>query len=112
MRGADEASRLLLLHQRLGGKLEDLLAPTRRLHLMLDVRLAAERAAPRRAVVAVLSDALLLARPRKALGVRPLAAASPRRATRAKERATRPLRLHGVLPLEACSAHLNPNANA
>ena len=67
MRGADEASRLLLLHQRLGGKLEDLLAPTRRLHLMLDVRLAAERAAPRRAVVAVLSDALLLARPRKRL---------------------------------------------
>ena len=112
VRGADEAARLLLLHQRLGGKLEDLLAPTRRLHLMADVRLAAERAASRRAVVAVLSDALLLARPRKALGVRPLAAAALRRATRARERATRPLHLHGVLPLEACTLTPVPAAPA
>ena len=112
VRDVDEAARLLLLHQRLGGKLEDLLAPTRRLYLMADVRLAAGRAAPRRAVVAVLSDALLLARPRKALGVRPFAAASPRSATRAKVRATCPLHLHGVLPLEACTLTLVPAAPA
>ncbi len=54
VRGADEAAGLLALHQRLGGKLHDLLAPTRRLHLLADVKLAPEGSTQRRrAVVAV-----------------------------------------------------------
>ena len=124
--------------------MQDLLAPTRRLHFQADVRLAAERSSHRRRAVLVarrvygspfpgsvdatagqptaslpplatsrhtslneqcsatfdqvLSDALLIARPRRAL---------PRPLSRAKDGAP-PLWLKAVLPLEACTLRMAP----
>jgi len=104
VRGSDEAAQLLLLHQKLGGKVHDLLAPTRRLHLQADVRLASERShQKRRSVLVVLSDVLLIARRRRALA-RPLA--------RARERRAPLLWLKAVLPLEACLLKPAPTGGA
>ena len=104
VRGSDEAAQLLLLHQKLGGKVHDLLAPTRRLHLQADVRLASERShQKRRSVLVVLSDVLLIARHRRALA-RPLA--------RTREKRAPLLWLKAVLPLEACLLKPAPTGGA
>lgn len=114
IKGAEDGTRLVALYHELGGKLPALLAPTRALELELDVKMA--KAGPRltarrkRYRLALLSDALVIARQKKAALTLRRALSSRRRDGAVPVSAGTPsapaapsLKLKAVLPLPAIS---------
>ena len=69
-KGAAEGARLIEVYHELGGKLPALLAPSRSLLMEVELKLSVRRATRRVHKLVLLSDAILLARPRRTTALR------------------------------------------